>query len=179
MRTCGGGPPGAKRWRKKMTTMRSAASLGTDVLRVVFQRNGDRYEHRIIASKPDGSTVTLASQEGQPDDSWPPSPPLQSLNLETRPNGNQTIMLVGMAGRSHWSMSVEADLSRNHLAFDIACRVRERPVWLGSTYQTLDQHGLAGLPNLLSLVAWNGERREEIIAAEFDRSSGSLRIPAP
>ena len=125
-----------------MMTMSSGASLGTDVLRVVFERKGDRYEHRIIYSKPDGSSGILASQEGRPDESWPPSPALQSLNLETRPDGNQTIMLVGMAGRSHWSMSVEADLTQNRLAFDIACRVHEPPVWLGSTYTVTNKQSL-------------------------------------
>jgi hypothetical protein len=145
----------------------------------VFERKADRYEHRIIYSKPDGSNGTLASREGRPDESWPPSPALQSLNLETRPDGKQTIMLVGMAGRSHWSMSVEADLAQNRLAFDIACRMHEPPVWLGSSYTSTNKQSLVEPLDFLSLEAWNGERPCEKMTIQIDGSSGSLQIPAP
>jgi hypothetical protein len=76
----------------------------------------------------------LRTLEGQPEDTWPPGPPLQSLHLEAGLNGNQTAMLVGMAGTSHWSMTVEADRRKDRLLFDVACRIRELPRWLGSTY---------------------------------------------
>jgi hypothetical protein len=112
----------------------NSATLETESLWIVFDRCGDRFGHEIQCRRADGLAVTLCSREGQPEDAWPPSPPLQSLHLETGSNGNQTVMLVGMAGTSHWSMTVEADLAKDRLLFDIACRIRELPSWLGSTY---------------------------------------------
>jgi hypothetical protein len=44
-------------------------------------------------------------------------------------------LLVGMAGRSHWSVSVEPETAANTLLFDVACRVQQPPIWLGSSYQ--------------------------------------------
>ncbi len=44
-------------------------------------------------------------------------------------------MLVGRAGKSHWSMSVTADEDTPALIFDVACRLREPPGFLGTTYQ--------------------------------------------
>ena len=106
------------------------------LLRIEFVWSADRYRHRILTSAPDGD-CSLTSREGRPDEKWPPSPPLQSLHLENRPGGVRIAMLVGMAGRSHWSMSVEADAERGRLIFDVACRVSEQPLWLGSSYDSL------------------------------------------
>ena len=45
-------------------------------------------------------------------------------------------MGVGLAGRSHFSASISADMSRpDTLLFEIACRIQEQPLWLGSTYR--------------------------------------------
>ena len=42
---------------------------------------------------------------------------------------------MGLAGRSHFSASVRPHSGRaDTLLFEIACRVKERPIWLGSTY---------------------------------------------
>jgi hypothetical protein len=106
------------------------------LLRIEFVWSADRYNHRILTSAPHGE-YSLTSREGRPDEKWPPSPPLQSLHLEDRPGGIRIAMLVGMAGRSHWSMSVEADRTHSRLLFDVACRVFEEPVWLGSRYDCL------------------------------------------
>jgi hypothetical protein len=40
-----------------------------------------------------------------------------------------------MAGRSHWSVSVEEDSPSDSLIFDVACRVQQGTGWLGSTYR--------------------------------------------
>lgn len=77
----------------------------------------------------------MSSVEGSADDSWPASPPLQDLHIEQRGDGQRVALLVGRAGGSHWSMSVEADNAAERLTFDIACRLRATPRWLGSTYQ--------------------------------------------
>jgi hypothetical protein len=177
MHTYAGAPPAVNRRLKKTATMNSA-TLGTAALRVDFQRCGDRYAHQISHHLSDGTGGLMISQEGSSEDAWPPSPALQSLHLETRPDGTKTAMLVGMAGRSHWSMSVEADVQQNRLLFDVACRVHEPPGWLGSTYNMC-----AGGKNLpldrLALAAWHGGQAGEEIAVQIDRLSGSVRISAP
>jgi hypothetical protein len=103
------------------------------VLRIEFVWSADRYCHRILASSP-GVDCALSSREGKPDETWPPSPAFQSLHVEDRPGGVRIAMLVGMAGRSHWSMSVESDVARSRFVFDVACRVSEHPHWLGNSY---------------------------------------------
>jgi hypothetical protein len=67
---------------------------------------------------------------------WPASPPIQQLSLESI-HGAPTLLGVGQAGKSHWSISVETLKldSIPALKFDLACRCREQPSWLGSTYQ--------------------------------------------
>jgi hypothetical protein len=176
MRTCAGEPPAANRLQKKMATMNSGAAVGSDVLRVKFERAGDRFAHRIFWSVPDGSRGVLISQNGGPQETWPASPALQSLHTETRPGGGLAAMLVGMAGRSHWSMSVEADGAGNRLLFDVACRVQERPGWLGNTYLMSFENGNVWSPGGLLLTAWHGDAVRKEIAVQID--SASVRIPA-
>jgi hypothetical protein len=79
----------------------------------------------------------LASLEGSQDDAWPPSPPLPSLNVQPAGSASPSVLLVGLAGSSYWSMSVEADQQRAVLRFDVACRAREQPSWMGSRYRTM------------------------------------------
>jgi hypothetical protein len=105
---------------------------GDGSLRVVFRWAGDRYGHEILAA--DGRVLT--SVEGTPEASWPPSPPLQQLSKETL--GDQVIVFgVGAAGKSHWSLSVDLDRSGAGPAirFDWACRVKDPPQVVGSTYR--------------------------------------------
>jgi hypothetical protein len=104
-------------------------------LRLCFERQGDRYAHRVELAAAGGWQTVLESLEGKPDEAWPPSPPLQSLHIEERPGGRRVALLVGMAGRSHWSLSVEADPAAASLAFDAACRLQEVPSFLGSRYR--------------------------------------------
>jgi len=104
------------------------------ILRVEFVWRGDRYGHVISAVIGGQTELLLESLEGTPADDWPPSPPLQSLHRERLPDGRTALLLVGAAGRSHWSASVEA-LAEPRLIFDIACRHSGRPLWLGSQYQ--------------------------------------------
>jgi len=101
-------------------------------LRVVFRWEGDRYGHEILTA--DGRKLT--SVEGTPEASWPPSPPLQQLSKEAL--GDQTIVFgVGAAGTSHWSLSVDVERSEAGpaICFDWACRVKDPPQVVGSTYR--------------------------------------------
>lgn len=142
-----------------------AAGSGGALLRVEFLWRGDRYGHVISAADDAGELQPLLeSLEGTPADDWPPSPPLQSLHRETLPEGRAALLLVGAAGRSHWSASVEV---RNAgLSFDIACRYSDAGTWLGCRYRT---HPVA--KSRLSIetndchVTWN-EGEVEIRAAK-------------
>lgn len=113
--------------------------LAADGIRVVFFRRGDRFAHRIETYDPvvDAWRDALQSAEGDADEAWPPSPPLQQLHVERRPTGD-VVLLVGMAGRTHWSVAVEASADRRGLIFDAAARVQSAPQRLGSRYVRCD-----------------------------------------
>lgn len=117
---------------------------------VLFWREADRYVHQVSLETAAGQRLWLASVEGAADDLWPPSPPLQELHLEQRPGGIQVALLVGRAGRAHWSLSVEADGSRGTLSFDVACRSRGTADKLHSNYHCSDDCRLKAERVLLS-----------------------------
>ena len=111
--------------------------LAAGRLQIEFFRQGDRYAHRISLAGDDRPVELLVSVEGgghvdgpnpnrpdcdYADDAWPASPPFQELRIEPRSDGRQVALLVGMAGRSHWSASVEADPQLGRFTFDVACR---------------------------------------------------------
>ena len=104
-------------------------------LRVDFVWQHDRYAHSIIAII-DGDELPLwQSVEGTEQDRWPPSPPLQQLSIEELRPGHRVALLLGMAGKSHWSVSVEPISGRCAFAFDVACRLRHTDSRLGSVYR--------------------------------------------
>ncbi len=104
-------------------------------LRVRFVFRADRFAHEVqVANGAEWRTVAR-SREGSPADAWPASPPFQSMHVESRAGDRQLALLVGMAGRSHWSASVDLDPHTGSLTFDMACRVRAAECgWLGSSY---------------------------------------------
>lgn len=92
-------------------------------LAVVFHWQADRFRHSICLLEAGGTHLPLLeSIEGSPADDWPPSPPLQSLHCEPLPDGTRVALLVGMAGKGHWSASVGPRTDENRMAFDLACR---------------------------------------------------------
>jgi hypothetical protein len=104
-------------------------------LRVEFVWHGDRYGHLVSIIDSSGQPLPLLeSIEGTPSDNWPPSPPLQSLSIETLPDGRRAALLVGMAGGSHWSASVEAASDEASIRFDVACRMGSEGALLGNRY---------------------------------------------
>ncbi len=142
-----------------------SAELGTsrDNLAVRFERQGDRHAHVLIAAQ----TMIGQSIEGRNDESWPSSPPLQQLSIEDFGTG-PVALLVGMAGRSHWSMSVET--GEDGSVFDVACRVKGAPEQLGSTYR-LDGFRLES-PEAICLrsIALTNERGELSISWDDDET---------
>src|SRR4051812_28836034 len=108
---------------------RSDGGIG---LRVEFTWLGGRFGHVVSWIGRDGvPQPLLESIEAPGAEAWPASPPLQSLTIHTLPSGNPAALLVGMAGRSHWSASVEGTAEHATLQFDIACRHSTTPAWLG------------------------------------------------
>jgi hypothetical protein len=118
-----------------MTFLDATDSAGL-TLRVQFIHRGDRYCHAILAVDLTGHEhPLLESIEGTANDDWPPSPPLQSLSIEELAPGRRAALLLGMAGRSHWSASIEAVPGQAALIFDIACRTVDKRGPLGSVYR--------------------------------------------
>ncbi len=115
-------------------TMSDVVLTAGDCLQVLFRRVGDRWRHVIQLKRALQSDWMLMSIDGTPADSWPASPPFQSLELHTTPDQKQTALLVGMAGGNHWSASVETNVETERIAFDVACRIGAEPTWLGSSY---------------------------------------------
>ena len=105
-------------------------------LRVTWLRDGDRYGHEIAVVVGSTATVCLRAELGRDRDPWPASPPLQQSSRETAAGGRMKALFLGMAGKSHWSQSIETeDAGPPALTFDVACRVQRPPQWLGSTYR--------------------------------------------
>lgn len=104
-------------------------------LRLSIQRRGDRYSHRVSVVHPGEEFTWLESLDEIPGFSpdWPPSPPIQQYSIEPRAR-ERVALCVGMAGRSHWSSSMEADSRIRTLTLDVACRIRDIPAWLGNQY---------------------------------------------
>ena len=141
-------------------------------LRVRFAFQGDRFAHAIKVARGAQWVEFISSIEGTPLDLWPPSPPLQSLHLEARPPERQLALLVGMAGKSHWSVSVELDPA-GWVSFDIACRVRsEESIHLGNEYQPL-QPALETSDSCLVFANPIGQGR---MALEILESCGPARL---
>lgn len=96
---------------------------GTGV-RVAFYRCERRLAHRIALVSRGEVQWVLTSVEGDSRQVFPPSPPLQQLATEQLDGGRAVVLLLGMAGRSHWSASAESQPSQRSVRFDVACRTR-------------------------------------------------------
>jgi hypothetical protein len=127
-------------------------------LRVEFQRRGDRWGHRIAVIQAGRITPLLESVEGTADEDWPASPALQELHLEKRAAAPPLILLVGMAGRSHWSASVEIELASpaGKVIFDVACRTSAAAEPLKSTYRLLTGATVEPVENLARRITAAG-----------------------
>ncbi len=113
---------------------RSPVRLVVGEIDVTFSWIGDRWCHRVTC----GAAGCWSSIEGpraeEADARWPASPAFVELSRLELPQG-PAILAVGLAGRSHFSAAVSGDATRREwVRFEIACRLVEPPVWLGSTY---------------------------------------------
>lgn len=111
-----------------------------DRLQLEFIFREGRYRQTISLTDPSGVLLDQWEETSDSaDEDWPASPPIQQLSLESIQD-RPTLLGVGQAGKSHWSISVETiegDTGET-LRFDVACRVRALPNWLGSTYRRTD-----------------------------------------
>src|SRR4051794_2798181 len=94
-------------------------------LEISFVRKQDRVAHAVQFCNQ--SVALLESLEGSDQDDWPASPAFRDLHVEQRENGRQVVLLVGMAGSSHWSASFDIDPHRAAINVEIACRVHSLP----------------------------------------------------
>lgn len=119
-------------------TLESRSDEGL-ALRATFVWRDRRWAHSLEAVC-DGQTLCLLeSTEGNAEQDFPPSPPLQQLHRTDLPDGRVALLLVGMAGRSHWSVSCEVEPGQPRMLFDVACRaVPACQAALGSSYRLID-----------------------------------------
>jgi hypothetical protein len=118
--------------------LHSPITLTTGPVEITFSWSGDRWSHRVAIR----GAGTWESVEGpRPTDGdprWPASPVLVELSWVETAHG-PAILGVGLAGRSHFSASIGHDPDApGRVRFDIACRINEPAVWLGSTYRGPD-----------------------------------------
>ena len=104
-------------------------------LRIEFAWHGDRFGHSVSMGQP--AERLLESIEGSSGEIWPASPPFQSLRAETLADGRRVGLLVGMAGQSYWSASVEPVSGEAAILFDVACRTTGDIAGLGSRYRAV------------------------------------------
>ena len=127
-------------------------TLESGSLRLAFVKQSDRYAQRIDLRRGTEFIPCWESVEGfdsvispspvlplsSSSPGWPPSPPFQEVHLDTRADGKQIALAIGRAGTSHWSLSVVPFSQGSGFVFDVACRVRERPIELGSSYRRVE-----------------------------------------
>lgn len=114
-------------------------SLAGCRLRVDFLWKVDRYVQTVVLvdeANPDRRELPImTSVEGDSEQVWPASPPLQDLNFHTLPTGRLAALAVGMAGNSHWSLAWESAVDPVGLVCDVACRIKQSPGYLASTWK--------------------------------------------
>ena len=139
-------------------------------LQVQFNWRKDRQCHSIHLLVGDRTIRLLESLEGTDVEEWPESPPLQQLSVEELRPSTHVALLVGMAGQSHWSMSVEPAGVEAGYTFDVACRSRAKARQLGSGYR-LQSAGLVGVGNHAATVGIEG--RELTIMCDHEGPAAS------
>ena len=144
-------------------------------LRIQARWVADRFHHEVLLVTPESVESLLKSKEGTPEDDWPTSPPLQDVSVQ-EVHGNPTMLGVGMAGESHWSLSFMAtDEQPVAVNCDIACLVRKAPGGpVGSIYRLESTARQSGGQVVLSPSGLVGQK-VRIECVESDRLTGSIQ----
>ncbi len=133
-----------------------------DGLRVEFFRAGSRWAHRLLAFERGVVRPLLESIEGDETQAFPPSPVLQQCD----PSGAM-LLLIGMAGKNHWSVGVEAFPDRRTVRMDVACRSQPCSLGqLGSCYRLLMPRPLGESGGLLVVA---GAYQYELVPQRIDQ----------
>jgi hypothetical protein len=145
----------------------SGSSESGPRLKMMFERGGDRWAHRVVSVSEDTETIVLQSIEGDDQTQWPPSPPLQDPDQHDLPTG-AAVLAVGMAGTGHWSASFSVDRA-DFLLADVACFCKARPpetaAALVSTYQIAAGVEIVhNTPSAVELLHENGRLRIEAVS---------------
>lgn len=106
-------------------------------LKLELVRVEDRFSTTLRLLVDDQETTVLRSVEGDGGTAWPPSPVIQDLSKQEGPSG-VFLAGLGMAGKSHWSVVIRTIPDSAAIEFDLACRVKKEPEWIGSTYSVLN-----------------------------------------
>lgn len=158
---------------EKELILNSGAADGAR-LTVVFTEDQGRFRHDVSLQKGEDRVELLASREGPNDAMWPSSPPLQQVTPHRLADGRDALLAVGMAGSSHWSLSVTAGRGRlPELIFEAACRPATRPEQLGSQYGITSARVLKWDEHAVSFITAG---QQIGLAVE---PAGSVRIAAP
>ena len=104
-----------------------------------MQFEADRFVTELYLGSQTSTNLILRSEEGSSLDIWSASGPIQEL-LPHQDGDKQCLAGVGRAGKSHWSTVLststdEQSAETPYIDFDFACRAKERPEFLGSTYR--------------------------------------------
>ena len=118
-------------------------------LRISFPQYDDRLAHTIGVLDGQRLIPVFASHEGTADEQWPASPVFQEIQVNGQAGISQVALLVGMAGSSHWSASVEVSTTSAKISFDVACRFKSEPTQLISTYRTMTSATIVDLHEAL------------------------------
>jgi len=164
-------------------------------LRLEFARVGPRWTHRLLSVEQHAMQELVESVEGDDTQPFPPSPALQQLDVQ--PSGDElaVALLLGMAGKNHWSVGVEAYPLDRRIRFDVACRNQPCSVGLlGSAYRKqvpweatatglryrspggfLYSWSLQPLESVVSLVLEDPSPDSVVLRAALDRSTSTQR----
>lgn len=136
-------PPTMQPHDAQSPTNRPTVQLVAGPTAAEFSWTCDRWAHR-IRIEGTGAEADWISLDGPcppvDDPRWPASPVLVELSRVNLPGGtgggSPAVVGVGLAGRSHFSASIVVDpRDSGTIRFEIACRLHEHPVWIGSTYR--------------------------------------------
>ncbi|MDP7019253.1 MAG: hypothetical protein QGG36_25875 [Pirellulaceae bacterium] len=151
---------------------------------VEFSRTADRVAHAVFAQRGDDRELLFQSVEGEDDDGWPSSPPFQEADMVDH-LAEPALLLVGMAGKSHWSGSVEVESARRALVFDVACRVVGVKPRIGSEYVAPANHaqetsgeGIVFTSELLGVSGHLSGRTGNITAQRSSRENCRIDVNA-
>ena len=111
-------------------------TLTSGGLELVFSWQLDRWQHMLRTRLPDGTRgdvcLETAPRLATDNPQWPSSPPLVEIAEMQLPQG-PALLGVGLAGKSHYSLSVTSEPGGT-LLFEFACRLATPAGWLGTTY---------------------------------------------